>query len=150
MKKVLITGGIGFIGTNLVRRPLVKEYAIHVLDNFSTGQRSYLAELDIELVEGDILDRDVVETTVRDINGVIHLAAQISVPDSAADPFYACQQNLLGHSLYWKHAVRPIFRALYLPRLTPRWAASYPPTHEAQAPMPISPYGAGKLAEEGC
>lgn len=149
MKKVLVTGGAGFIGANLVRQLLTAGYAVRVLDNFVTGQRSYLAGLPIELVEGDILDVAVVETAVRDVSGVIHLAAQTSVPDSVNDPLYDCQQNVLG-TLNLLEACRQakVPRFLFASSNAPL-GRQRPPAHEEQAPLPISPYGASKLAGEG-
>ncbi|MCA9919684.1 MAG: GDP-mannose 4,6-dehydratase [Anaerolineales bacterium] len=149
MKKVLVTGGAGFIGANLVRQLLAAGYAVRVLDNFATGQRRYLAGLPIELVEGNILDRKVVDTAVRHVSGVIHLAAQTSVPDSVADPLYDCQQNVLG-TLNLLEACRQagVPRFVFASSNAPL-GRQLPPAHEEQAPLPISPYGASKLAGEG-
>lgn len=149
MKKVLVTGGAGFIGANLVRQLLTAGYDVRVLDNFVTGQRNYLAGLPIELIEGDILDRWVVDTAVRHVSGVIHLAAQVSVPDSVADPLYDCQQNVLG-TLNLLEACRQanVPRFVFASSNAPL-GRQLPPAHEEQAPLPISPYGASKLAGEG-
>ncbi|MFZ1396699.1 MAG: NAD-dependent epimerase/dehydratase family protein [Candidatus Promineifilaceae bacterium] len=149
MKKVLVTGGAGFIGANLVRRLLAAGYDVRVLDSFVTGQRRYLAGLPLELVEGDILDSGVVETAVHQVSGVIHLAAQTSVPDSVANPLYDCQQNVLG-TLNLLEACRQanVPRFVFASSNAPL-GRQLPPAHEEQAPLPISPYGASKLAGEG-
>ena len=69
--QVLITGGAGFIGANLVRMLLAHGYRIRILDNFSVGQRALLAGLDVEIVEGDILDPEAVKTAVSGVDGVV-------------------------------------------------------------------------------
>ena len=149
MKKVLITGGAGFIGANLVRLLLAEGYQIRVLDNFSTGQRSYLVGLEIELIEGDILDRKVVDTAVQRVDAIVHLAAQTSVPESVTDPFYDCQLNIVG-TLNLLEACRQadVPRFVFASSNAPL-GRQLPPAHEEQAPLPISPYGASKLAGEG-
>lgn len=149
MKKICVTGGAGFIGANLVRLLLSEGYAVQVLDNFATGQRHYLDGLDIELIEGDMLDAAVVATAVAGMDGVVHLAAQTSVPDSVEDPFYDCQLNVLG-TLNLLEACRRanIARFVFASSNAPL-GRQRPPAHEEQAPLPISPYGASKLAGEG-
>ncbi|MCB8980458.1 MAG: NAD-dependent epimerase/dehydratase family protein [Ardenticatenaceae bacterium] len=149
MKKICITGGGGFVGANLVRLLLQEGYTVRVLDNFTTGQRCYLDGLNIELIEGDIMDEVVSATAVAGMDGVVHLAAQTSVPDSVENPFYDCQLNVLG-TLNLLEACRQanIPRFVFASSNAPL-GRQLPPAHEEQAPLPISPYGASKLAGEG-
>jgi len=96
MKSVLVTGGAGFIGANLVRLLLEHGYAVTVLDNLSTGRREYLDGLRIQFIEGDILDVELVNEVVPGHNGIVHLAAQTGVPGSVADPRRDCEVNVIG------------------------------------------------------
>jgi UDP-glucose 4-epimerase len=93
---VLVTGGAGFIGANLVRLLLDEGYQARILDNFSTGSRDYLEGLDLEIIEGDILDTDAVDQAVSGTDAVVHLAAQTGVPGSLADPRHDCRTNVIG------------------------------------------------------
>ena len=85
--KVLVTGGAGFIGSNLVRALLARGDEVRVLDNFSTGNRVNLAGLagDVELVEGELRSYERVHNAVRGVDVVFHLAALGSVPRSVQD-----------------------------------------------------------------
>jgi UDP-glucose 4-epimerase len=135
-----------------------------VLDNFSSGQRECLTDLDVEVVEGDILDTEAVARAVTGVNGVVHLAAQTGVPGSLKDPYHDCQTNVIG-TLNLLEACRRVEaqRSRGEPRRTSGpaplrfvFASSnaplgrqLPPATEDKAPLPISPYGASKLAGEG-
>ena len=164
--RVLITGGAGFIGANLVRLLLQHGHEVTVLDNLSTGRREYLDGLPIEFIEGDILDADLVNRVVPGHDGIVHLAAQCGVPASLADPRRDCEVNVIG-TLNLLEACR---RAMTVrsPQSADRsgrptadggprfiFASSNaplgrqpPPATEDKAPLPISPYGASKLAGE--
>src|SRR5207249_5409233 len=83
---VLVTGGAGFIGSNLVRALLERGDRVRVLDNFSTGNRTNLAGLDIEIVEGELRSYERVHNAVRAAEIVYHLGALGSVPRSVQDP----------------------------------------------------------------
>jgi UDP-glucose 4-epimerase len=77
MKRVLVTGGAGFVGSNLVAQ-LVREHGceVTVLDDFFTGSRDYLEGLDVEVVEGNVLDRDIVAKSMQGRDAVFHLAGR--------------------------------------------------------------------------
>lgn len=155
-RRLLITGGAGFIGANLVRLLLERNYQITILDNLIAGRREYLAGLPIEFVQGDILDQTTVERAIAGQNGVVHLAAQTGVPGSLSDPRKDCDINVLGtlnileacrrqKTTNGKQVVdtRVIFASSNAPL-----GRQAPPATEDKAPLPISPYGASKLAGE--
>src|SRR5579862_60282 len=84
--RVLVTGGAGFIGANLVRLLLENNCEVTVLDNLVSGRREYLEGLPIEFIHGDLLDPLLLQRAVSDKDGVVHLAAQTGVPKSLQDP----------------------------------------------------------------
>ena len=88
MTHYLVTGGAGFIGSHLVRTLLDQDADVRVLDNFSTGKRENLSGLGgkLEVLEGDVRDRTIVQDAVRDVDVVFHEAAFVSVPESMEKP----------------------------------------------------------------
>ena len=98
MAKVLVTGGAGFIGSNLVRALLERGDDVRVLDNFSTGNRSNLEGLDVEVVEGELRSYERVHNAVDGTEVVYHLGALGSVPRSVQDPLTSSAVNVEGHA----------------------------------------------------
>ena len=96
MAKVLVTGGAGFIGSNLVRALLERGDDVRVLDNFSTGNRANLDGLDVEVVEGELRSYERVHNAVRGTEVVYHLGALGSVPRSVQDPLTSSAVNVEG------------------------------------------------------
>ena len=96
--KFLVTGGAGFIGSNIVEELLKRDYSVRVLDNFSTGKRENLKEFnsDIELLEGDIRSYHIVRQAVSEIDIILHQAALPSVPRSIHDPITSNEVNVGG------------------------------------------------------
>ena len=94
--KALVTGGAGFIGSNLVRALLARGDEVRVLDNFSTGFRPNLEGLDIEIVEGELRSYERVHNAVRGVDLVFHLGALGSVPRSVQDPLTSSAVNIEG------------------------------------------------------
>lgn len=96
--RYLVTGGAGFIGSNIVEELLKRNYTVRVLDNFSTGKRENLKEFqkDIELIEGDIRSFHIVQKAVKGIDVILHEAALPSVPRSINDPITSNEVNVVG------------------------------------------------------
>lgn len=143
----LVTGGAGFIGSHLVERLLANGEEVVILDNFSSGKRENVP-IDARLVEGDILDADLITDLVRDVDSIFHLAALVSVQE--------CILNWdLGHRVNLGGTIE-LFRAAAatggVPVVYASSAAIYGDRSgldccEESLPAPISPYGADKL---GC
>lgn len=98
MRRGLVTGGAGFIGSHIVRRMLERGWDVIVLDDLSTGRRSNLAGVagDVEFVEGDICAVETLRDVVRGCDAVVHQAALPSVPRSVADPIASHTVNATG------------------------------------------------------
>lgn len=144
MKKILVTGGAGFIGANLVRMLLQFGYRVAVLDNLSAGKKGYLKGLDIEFIEGNVLNISLVNRLIAEYENVVHLAAQAGVSESLADPQKSCMVNVVGtlNMLHTgcRHFIFASSNAVLGERSTP--------ARENKVPLPVSSYGASKLAGE--
>jgi UDP-glucose 4-epimerase len=149
MSRVLVTGGGGFIGSNLVRALLDGGHDVRVLDNFSTGNRANLAGLDIEVVEGELRSYERVHNAVRGVEVVFHLGALGSVPRSVQDPLTSSAVNVEG-TLNVLLAARDegIRRVVYSSSSSVYGPRRELPVTEDMPPDPISPYGVAKLAAE--
>src|SRR4051794_5984223 len=149
MAKVLVTGGAGFIGSNLVRALLERGDDVRVLDNFSTGNRSNLEGLDVEVVEGELRSYERVHNAVRGTEVVYHLGALGSVPRSVQDPLTSSAVNIEG-TLNVLLAARDegVRRVIYSSSSSVYGNSGELPRTEAMPPDPISPYGVAKLAAE--
>jgi UDP-glucose 4-epimerase len=168
MTRWLVTGGCGFIGRNLIQHLLSeRRYQIRVLDNLMVGRREDLTALapvrqvapeacgadalegGIELVLGDVRDAGVTRASARGRDVIVHLAGNTGVEGSVRDPLDDCTANVLGtlnclEAARHEHVPRFVFASSGAPV-----GEVEPPIHEEQAPRPVSPYGASKLAAEG-
>ena len=150
MTRVLVTGGGGFIGSNLVRALLERGDTVRVLDNFSSGLRANLEGLDdVEIVEGELRSYERVHNAVRDAEVVYHLGALGSVPRSVQDPLTSNAVNVEG-TLNVLLAARDesVHRVVFSSSTSVYGSSRERPTSEASPPDPISPYGVAKLAAE--
>ncbi len=97
-KSVLITGGAGFIGSHVVDDLVAAGHAVTVFDNFSSGSRENLASVigDVEIVNGDILDRDAIAAAARGKDVISHQAAQLEITKCMEDPIGDLRTNLIG------------------------------------------------------
>ena len=148
--KVLVTGGAGFIGANLVRT-LVHQLGIGVvvLDDLSFGYRSNLDGLDVTFIEGSILNEGLLEMAMEGVSTVVHLAARSSVPRSIAHPLAAHEDNATGTTLVLEAARRQGDVQVIVASSSSVYGANDTlPKHEGLATRPVSPYAASKLATE--
>lgn len=176
MRRILITGGCGFIGTNLVSRLAGRAASgavrIRVLDDLSVGTEAALAEAaasgglavrrrdaaapssasgdgDIDLMVGDIRRRDHCLAATEGIDAVVHLAAHAGVIPSVKDPFHDFEVNAVGTLNMLDGSVKNGVDRFILASSNAPMGKAEPPMSEERAPAPLSPYGASKLACEG-
>lgn len=149
--KVLVTGGAGFIGSNLTGELLRLGHEVRVLDNFSTGHRGNLEDFaeDVELIEGDLRSYERVSTAVRGCEGVFHEGAMPSVPRSIQDPLTSSEINI-GGTLNVLLAARDegASRVVFASSSSVYGDAPGFPRVETQATSPLAPYAVSKLAAE--
>ena len=151
MQKIVVTGGCGFVGNNLLAKLSASSgYSLTILDNESLGKRSWLGDLDIDFISGDIRNKDDVERALAGADLVVHLAADTRVMDSIADPAFNFESNVVGTlnilETMRKLGVKQIVNASTGGAIL---GDVEPPVDETMVPKPISPYGASKLAVEG-
>ncbi len=150
-ERVLVTGGAGFIGSNLVERLVREGRPVRVLDNFATGHRGNLQHLldDVELVEGDVQSYERAHNAVRGCDLVFHVAALPSVPRSIQDPLTSHASNATG-TLNVLLAARDegVRRVVFSSSSSVYGANPELPKRESMAALPISPYAVAKLAAE--
>jgi UDP-glucose 4-epimerase len=147
--KALVTGGAGFIGSNLVEALVERGDDVRVLDNFSTGFRANLEGLDVDIVEGELRSYERVHAAIRGIEVVYHLGALGSVPRSVQDPLTSSAVNIEG-TLNVLLAARDegVRRVIFASSTSVYGTSRELPTLESSPTDPISPYGVAKLAAE--
>lgn len=149
-KKCLVTGGAGFIGSNLVDALIGKGFRVAVIDNLSSGKREYLNGK-AKFYETDITDREAVENIFLDEKPdyVFHLAAQISVKDSVADPVFDNQVNAVGSfkifELSNKHDIKKL---VFISTGGALYGDVTEPARENMVVSPVSPYAIHKFTAE--
>ena len=149
--KYLITGGAGFIGSNLARFVLEKGHDVVVLDNFATGKRENLTEIldRITLIEGDIRDRDTVDRAVNGCAAIFHEGALGSVPRSVENPVLSHDVNVNGTITVLESArAAGVKRVVFAASSSAYGDQPVSPKIETMPVLPISPYAASKAACE--
>lgn len=151
MPSFLVTGGAGFIGSNIVEELVSLGHKVRVLDNFSTGKRENIAPFlkQIELIEGDIRDKKTCHRAVEGIEYVLHQAAMPSVPRSLKEPVTTTEINVMGTvKLLTASAKAKVRRFVYAASSSAYGDQPVPVKSEQLIPMPLSPYAAAKLSGE--
>jgi UDP-glucose 4-epimerase len=148
MKRILITGGAGFIGSHLASHLSRAGNNVTILDDFSSGTIANVAS-GVRVVEGSIADQNVVQNAMRDCDAIFHLAALVSVPGCIENWQYGHQVNIGGTINVFEAAVAegglPV---IYASSAAVYGDQEYGICSETTLPVPLSPYGADKLSCE--
>ncbi len=151
-KKVVVTGGAGFIGSNLARH-LCEDNEVVVIDNLSTGYRHNIAKLisqeKILFLEESITNTELLLEVFSDVDYVFHQAAVPSVPRSVADPLTSNEANVTGTlSVLWAAKECGVKKVVFASSSSVYGDTPSLPKHEQMSLSPLSPYAVGKLADE--
>ena len=150
-KRILVTGGAGFIGSHLVDELLARNCVVSVLDNLSTGKLANLSHIAdaITFREGDIRDLDTVMSAARNCNIIFHQAAVVSVPRTVSAPVDSALVNEMGTLNVLEAArVNHVDRVLLASSCAVYGDDPHLPKTEDLIPKPQSPYAVQKLAGE--
>lgn len=151
-ERILVTGGAGFIGSHLVDALLAKGYAVHVLDDLSTGKTSNLplTHHGLQLTVGDVADATLLATAMQGCDAVVHLAAVASVQASVEDPVRTHQSNFIGTLRVCEAMVAAGIRRVVFASSAAVYGNNGEGTAiDEQTPKsPLTPYASDKLASE--
>ncbi len=154
MSLYLVTGGAGFIGSNIVESLLKRGVSIRVVDNFATGRKENIQPfLDrVDFREISICDLEALRETMKGVDYVIHQAAIPSVPKSIIDPVASHHADVTGTlNVLWAAKQAGVKRVVYAASSSAYGDIETLPKEESMAPHPISPYGLMKyVGEEYC
>ncbi len=151
MATYLVTGGAGFIGSNIVDELVRRQENVKVLDDLSSGSKENLEQVKdkIEFIEADIRDLGVLKKVFKGCDYVIHQAALRSVPKSMKDPALYDEVNVMGTlNVLSAAAGNNVKRVVFASSSSVYGDSEKLPQSENQVPQPISPYAATKLAGE--
>ena len=148
-KRILVTGGAGFIGSEVVSQLIKKNATVTVIDNFSSGKKKYLPKKkNLKIIEGNITDEKVISRAVKDQEFVIHLAALPFIPDSFHYPANFFNVNANGTvNLLWKSIQsKTVTRFIHISTSEVYGTAQHVPMDENHPTAPHSTYAVSKLA----
>jgi len=151
MEKFLVTGGAGFIGSNICKKLVSQRCFVRVVDNLLTGKKNNLADIidKVEFIQADMGDEDVARSAMKDIDFCLHQGALPSVPRSVDNPA-ATHQHCLNATFTLLLAARDagVKRFVYASSSSAYGDTPTLPKIETMQPQPLSPYAAAKLAGE--
>ena len=148
MKRILVTGGAGFIGSHVVEHYQGKTN-IRVLDNLRTGHRANLTGLNAEFIEGSILDREAVRAAVKGVECVFHLAGMVSIAESWQQPVECVALNVTGYlNVLEEAAAAGVRKVCFSSAAAVYGNTPTVPKLETMVPAPRSPFAVTKLDGE--
>ncbi|MFW5890384.1 MAG: SDR family oxidoreductase, partial [Marinilabiliaceae bacterium] len=152
-KKVLVTGGAGFIGSNIIEKLLIQNNEVVCLDNFSTGKKvnvePFLSNPLFSMIEGDIRDVETCRRAVKNVDLVLHQAALGSVPRSINDPITTNDVNIGGFlNMLVASKDEGVKRLVYAASSSTYGDSEQMPKVEVTIGKPLSPYAITKYVDE--
>jgi nucleoside-diphosphate-sugar epimerase len=151
MARYLVTGGAGFIGSNIAEALVKRGEEVVVLDSLATGYEKNIAHLrnDLTFIKGDVRDAGTVREALAGVDYVLHEAALASVPRSIEDPVLVTDVNVRGTLVMLDEARRAgVKRFVYAASSSAYGDTEKLPKEESMTPKPLSPYAASKLMGE--
>ena len=148
MSKIAVTGGAGFVGTNLVRALLKENHEVVIIDDFSTGLKGNLKGLDVKVNEISVVDADRVSKALEKSEYIFHLGARGSVPRSLKNPRATMDVNVTG-TLNILESARRTGAAVAFSSSSSVYGSNLElPKSEKMWMAPLTPYAASKLSGE--
>ena len=150
-RRVLVTGGAGFIGSELVKQLIHEGAVVTILDNFSSGKKHYLpSHKKLKIIKGDVVNENLVKRTVKDQEIIFNLAALPFIPDSYYYPMTFFQVNTIGTMNVLWSAIKSKSVDLFVQISTSEvyGSAQYIPMDENHPTSPYSTYAVSKLAAD--
>ena len=148
MTVVAVTGGAGFVGTNLVITLRNQGYSVRVIDDFSSGLRSNVEHLNCEIFNTSITDQDGMENALHGCDFIFHLAARGSVPRSIKNPDATFNVNVLGTLNILRYAQNAKLPIVFSSSSSVYGSNLELPKNEFMWMAPLTPYAASKLSGE--
>lgn len=152
MKKAVVTGGAGFIGSHLAETLVRQSYQVIVLDDLSTGKIENLKSLpqeSVEFTQGSVTDLSLLQRVFTDVDYVFHQAALPSVPRSVENPLSSHEVNVTGTlNVLWTAKEKGVRKVIYASSCSVYGDSPALPKREDMTPNPRSPYAVTKLAGE--
>ena len=147
--KYLVTGGAGFIGSHIARTLLQQGGQVRILDNFSSGKRENLKDLEVEILEGDLRDVSKVAQAIKGVEIIFHEAAFVSVPESMEKPQECFDVNITGTSILFDAARKAGVRRVVIASSAAVYGDSDAMPLVEETPLrQLSPYAVSKRVAE--
>ncbi len=148
MDRALVTGGAGFIGSNITRQLIENNVEVKVLDDYYLGTEQNLEGLNVETIEGSVTNKEKVEKAVKDCDTIFHNAALSSAPMHKDKPGKGARVNIEGFINVVEEAMKQNVEKIVYASTSSMYGSTQPPNKEDTGEHPINLYSASKMSRE--